>query len=516
VGDLLLVLAVLAALVVGPGSTAQEAASAGAPLPSVDPTLLTDGVWVGAMPVGMPVFRLRLVDGRLVGESVMVRDGKAVSEGTVVDGSMEVAEAAGEAPAGQADAPPVLVRRVTLHLLPGWTYRARLDATATHLAGELEMGGGRRMALDLEKRPAASVPGLAALPPAPAGEPVWTYRRPEETGDGWRTADAAEVGLDPARLQALVADVAAGEAGLLHSLLLVRDDRLVLEAYFHGFGGDDLHNVHSCTKSVASLLVGLAIADGDLAGVDTPWLVLFPEIADTAAPGWDAVRLRHVLTMTSGADWAGGPPPAGLDLVRAVAARPPRTTPGTEFRYTDVGADLLAPVLLRATGEQADVFAAERVFAPLGIESWDWEGGKLNGFPRLYSNLMLRPRDLAKLGELVLDDGRWQGRQVVPEDWIGESTRQQVVAGEREGYGYLWWREPAPPSLPAGVVAARGVGSQIVYAAPDLRLVVAVTGGNYYNRKDFAIGDLLLRHLLPAVEPEGEQAPAKPSAAGDG
>lgn len=510
---------VLACLVAAlPSLAAAQEPVAAAPV--FDPAGLTDGVWVGSSPAGENVFRLTLSAGRLTGDSFLVRDGKAISEAPVIEVTIEAPEAppdaTGAAIAGAATAGDLA--RIEIRLLPGWIYRGRLAASGTVVDGDLELGGGRKVPLRLERRSAATVPALQALPPAPPGEPAWTYHRPAESGDGWKTADAAAVGLDVAQLEELVADVAAGDAGLLHSLLLVKNGRLVLEEYFHGFGRDDLHPVYSCTKSVASLLVGLAIEDGDLAGVDTPWLELFPEIAETAAPGWKDVRLRHLLTMTAGVTWGGGSPPAGLELVRAAARRPLTTPAGGKFQYSDLDADLLAPVLYRATGVQADAYAARRLFAPLGIARWDWEAGKVDGYPRLYSNLALRPRDLAKLGALVLHGGRWQGRQVVPEAWVRESTRQQVETdGGGEGYGYLWWREPAPPSLPAGVISARGVGGQLVYVVPDLDLVVAVSGGNLYNRKDFLIGKVLLSHLLPAVAPPAgaeEEAPAEPAVGG--
>jgi len=465
---------------------------------------LTRGAWVGRTAAGSTAFRLVLDGAQLSGHSYLLRDGKAISEVPVAEATLETAEptaAAGDA--AVVDREPA--RELEIRLANGWTYRGRLDVDGTRLDGDLDLGGGRRQALALDRVAPESVPGLLARAP---GEPAWADHRPAQTGDGWATASVAETGLDPAQIAALVGEVAAGDAGLIHSLLLVHGGRLAVEEYFHGFGRDDLHAIHSCTKSVASLLVGLAIERGELAGVDTPVLGLFPELAEAAAPGWDALQVRHLLTMTSGTEWRRrGPPPAGPALLRAALAHPPAAPPGDRWHYSDLDADLLAVVLQRATGVQADAYAARYLFAPLAISGWDWEAGKIDGFPRLYGNLRLRPRDMAKLGQLVLGGGVWKGRQVVPAAWIHESTRQQVEA-DGAGYGYLWWREPVPPAFPSEVISARGVGSQLVYVAPELDLVAVVTGGNQLNDRMFDIGRLLVQHLAPPVPAVGGGASA--------
>ena len=457
-----------------------------APVPP-DAQMLTDGIWVGSTAAGQTVFQLVRKEDRWTGHSYLVRDGKALLDNPVVAAAVETVETAGTA----QDAAPAT--RLEIRLQTGWTYRGQLSADGRELDGDLDMGGGRRQQLHLSRLPLDAVPGVL---PRPSAEEPYVYRRPAETEDGWATASATDAGLELAQIQGLVGDVVAGDAGLIHSLLLVKGDKLVVEEYFHGFRREDLHAIHSCTKSVASLLVGVAIQRGELGGVETPLSELFPDLLESAAPGWTGLRLEHLLTMTSGTEWRGGTPPAGPALVRASLQRPPIAPVGTAWRYSDLDADLLAAVLQRATGVQADAYAARYLFAPLEITGWDWEGGKVDGFPRLYGTLRLRPRDMAKLGELVLAGGTWQDRRVVSEEWIRESTRQHVDTGG-EGYGYLWWREPVPPTFPGEVISARGVGSQLIYVAPRLDLVIVVTGGNNLNGLDSRIGEVLMRHLLP-------------------
>jgi len=460
----------------------------------IDPSVLTDGLWLGRSPAGETVYVLEAEGGRLAGHSYLVRDGKALVEVPVDDARASV-EAGGDGDHEIA---------VEMRLKTGWIYRGRLSADRSKMNGELEMGRGRREELDLARVGLDAVPAI--YPRAP-GAPPWTSTRPEATDDGWRTAPAADAGLDVGALHALIADVTSGKAGLIHSLLLVHGDTLVLEEYFHGFTRDDLHQVNSCTKSVASLLVGIALDRGELASPQSTLLDLFEELRPVAAAGLEGLTVEHLLTMTSGVEPPRGRrPPAGPALVRAALTVPPAAPPGSRWRYSDMDADLLAAVLQRATGVQADAYAARHLFAPLGIVSWDWEGGRTDGYPRLYGTLRMRPRDLAKIGSLVLSGGRWKGHQVVPEAWVQEATRQRVEA-HGGGFGYMWWREPAPASLPRGVISARGVGSQRVFIAPDLDLAVVVTGGNELNGLEGRIGEVLLHRLLPNEAPAVKGSP---------
>ena len=176
--------------------------------------------------------------------------------------------------------------------------------------------------------------------------------------------------------------------------------------------------------------------------------------------------MEHLLTMTAGLDWdprrtwRGQPPgPAAFDEVfsRRVAHEP-----GSRWLYNNADLELLGGILYRATGMQADEFAARELFEPLGITAWDWEQGRNEGYPSLSGALQLRPLDMAKLGQMVLDGGRWQGRQVVSESWIEASTVPRI--DPRPGsqrYGYLWHRLDAPLGVgPHPVVSASGHGSQ--------------------------------------------------------
>jgi CubicO group peptidase (beta-lactamase class C family) len=211
--------------------------------------------------------------------------------------------------------------------------------------------------------------------------------------------------------------------------------------------------------------------------------------------------------MTMGLDWSTEEMDTvhgtGPDFFQQVLSRRVIATPGTEWNYASANVDLLAGVIFDSTGQHADAFAREALFAPLGITAYDWEYGKRNGYVLMDGSLQLRPRDLAKLGATVAAGGVWDGRQVVSKEWIDESTRTHMPTGQLPalgGYGYLWWTGEMPTSRGATpVVVANGQGSQFIMIFPDLDLVVVTTGGNDGNGRHLAVGQLLAATLLASV-----------------
>ncbi|MCP4005986.1 MAG: serine hydrolase [bacterium] len=378
-------------------------------------------------------------------------------------------------------------------------FEATVDLDLGTMKGKSTNRQGQQIEINATRRDPGDVPGLLA------GAPDYSYRQPSERDDGWQTAAPEEVGLEQERLEELVRALIAGEGGVMHSLLIAKDGRMVLEEYFHGFGPEDLHIVQSCTKSIAAFLVGLAIDRGAIAGVSAPVLDFFPDLAAEAAQGWAEVKLEHLLTMTAGLAWEVDPTMAGTggtgpESFRQVLTRRPRHAPGEVWTYSGPEVNLLAGVIHQATGVHADAFAAEHLFEPLGITEFDWSTwGKKEGYPELTQSLMLRPRDMAKIGALVADQGRWLDRQVVPAEWLRASTRSQVDTGDEEedGYGYLWWLMERPDDPQKFFIAARGWGSQFILIDPEQRLIVVTTGGNSYNGKSFAVLGTLAQHFVP-------------------
>jgi CubicO group peptidase (beta-lactamase class C family) len=457
------------------------------PVPDQLPATLADGVWV--LEAGPDRFLWDFVDsvngvGCLVHN---IRDGREFSE----------------TPCLTAD---LSDDRIQVAMGTGVRLEGDVRLERGQILGALHYPDGSSNEVDLPWHPEADYPPLQARPGL-AG--AYAYRVPPGRDDGWDVADAAGEGVAPEALEALVGAVVRGEAGVLHSLLMVRHGRLVLDEYFHGWGPDDPHALASCTKSVSSLLVGLAIQEGDIPGAQAPLTTWFGALGADTGDGWDRLTLEHLLTMSMALDWSADEAAnlhgTGPDFFRRVLSRSVAGTPGRDWSYVSANVDLLAGILREATGEHADAFASRALFEPLRFGAWDWNGLKTDGYPLMDGSLRLLPRDMAKLGQLVLDGGAWNGVQIVAAEWIHASMIRHLDAGDRgDGYGYLWWlmEAPGPGGEPVPAVFANGWGSQFIVAFPTLDMVVITTGGNEYNGMHGAVEQALARYLLPGVEPD--------------
>jgi CubicO group peptidase (beta-lactamase class C family) len=366
---------------------------------------------------------------------------------------------------------------------------------------------------------------------------------PQHTDDGWDTAALGDVGIDSAPLGVLLRELADGDYPNVHGIVLVRDGKLVLEAYFPGkdrsgvlrvFDRDSLHEQHSVTKSITGLLVGIAIDQRRIAGPEARLSTFFPE---QAASFSDAVKQRltlgDCLTMRAGLAWDEWAKPysdptnvliamyRSGDPVHYVLARPVAATPGTVFDYNGGLSITLGEVVHRTSGLRTDAFAERVLFGPLGITAWSWDRFA-DSTVDASGGLRLRPRDMAKIGQIMLNGGRWHGATIVSESWVRESTRRRVedlpptfrlwmrpgmriarhfgwVARAPDGYGYQWWHRSfrvGDRVLPA--FSAEGRGGQFIVVVPDVHLVAVFTGWNDDIRAGTPIR-MLDRRILPAV-----------------
>ncbi len=336
----------------------------------------------------------------------------------------------------------------------------------------------------------------------------------------WPRAEPEARGLDAARLDRLVSEIENGsDYPDLHSLLIVRDGYLVVERYFDGWSAERLHPLQSVSKSFTSALVGIAIGQGAITGVDERMVDFFPDLSGVRNLDGRKRRisLEHLLTMRSGTDYNERAPDSPHDQLnrlrhgwdRFYLDRPMVTEPGSVFQYDSGGVILLSSLLEARTGLHADAFAARHLFEPLGIERADWFRNA-DGHPHTGGGLDLRPRDMAKLGLLYLRGGRWGDRQVVPEEWVRASTELQVERqgnGHNIGYGYLWWiLEPDPDGAGGdNIYAAQGFRGQYIFVVPEHDLVVAITGGTQrYSDEVRPIG-MLYDRILPSVRRSRER-----------
>jgi CubicO group peptidase (beta-lactamase class C family) len=356
--------------------------------------------------------------------------------------------------------------------------------------------------------------------------------RPPETGDGWQTAAPEDLGMDPASLLELMDLIDSTEHHLWHSVLIVKDQKLVFERYWPGtdldpwtgamtekdFGPETLHYAASVSKSVTSALVGIAIDRGYIGGVGDSLFSYFPDYGDLKRPDNGGMLLRHLLSFTSGYDWNehvyGFDDPRDSHYQMFHAADPfayllERTTvsePGNKFLYNSGDANLMGEIVRRASrSDNLVTFAYRYFFQPLGIESFDWMRYPQAGWMTFASGgASLRPRDMAKLGQLYLNGGAWQGRRIVSQAWVDASTRMAVpLVGEYRtlyGYGYNWWLGRSPlGNREIEYFRARGWGGQDVYVYPELGLVLVFTAGGYYESRAFDLNDIIEQYIFRAL-----------------
>jgi CubicO group peptidase (beta-lactamase class C family) len=291
------------------------------------------------------------------------------------------------------------------------------------------------------------------------------------------------------------------------SLLVVRHGRLALERYFHGGDRTSADNVHSLSKSILSLITGIAIADGALR-LDSTIGALLPE--DLVGEHGD-LTVRQLLTMAAGLEsddaapyeWEPSIEPGQPSFLEAVLSRPSVAPPDQEFAYNTGLTQVLAAVLTEATGASLCRYAVEHLFGPLGIDVEHW-GMDLDGYFAGGHSLFLTPREVARVGELVLDHGAWDGESLVPSDWLDESLTEVWDLGcmnlrpVREGYGYLWWLEDVAGHR---VWRASGSHGQELLGVPDLDLLVVLTHDSSGSDPGGVVDALALleQHVLPAI-----------------
>lgn len=342
------------------------------------------------------------------------------------------------------------------------------------------------------------------------------------------TGSAQAQAIDRPALTALEQKIRSGEIAGVHSVIAMRGRETVAEWYFEGadeargrqlgvvrFGPETLHDVRSVTKSIVALLVGIAIEEGAIKSLDTPALDYFPEYADLQTPERRRITLRHLLTMGSGLHWDEETYPysdprnseiamdRAADPYRYVLSQAIEAAPGARFKYSGGDVAIMAAVLSRATKTPLDAYAETKLFGPLGIAKVEWHRDAKR-VPYAASGLRMAPRDMAKIGRMMLQDGRWEGRQVVPAAWVKASIQPhaQVDPDPKCGtrYGYFWWLyagcQLTPPQPWA---AAVGNGGQRIVLVPERDLVLVMTSGLYNKPGQRPTANATVTGLLAAL-----------------
>jgi len=321
-----------------------------------------------------------------------------------------------------------------------------------------------------------------------------------------KCASPEEEGIDSAILVEMFNEIVRLNADL-HSIIVIRNDRCVLESYVAPYGPGDVQNIKSICKSLMSALTGIALRDEVLENLDRTVESYFPEFfSDEMDPRKKTITLRHLLTMMSGMQIDEmGPAMNSIvgseNWVKTTFECPLATDPGTTFKYSSVLAHAMSAILTKSSGKNLFDYAKAVLFQPLGIdtESLLWTHDP-QGYPFGGGELWLTPRDLARFGWLYLKKGKWDGKQLVPAEWIEESTRNHLKGDTPVQYGYSWWL------VTGGTYAAKGWGGQLVAVIPDLNMVVVVTGA------DHGLPSRLLPPFVMRAAASNDPLPANPEA----
>jgi len=367
---------------------------------------------------------------------------------------------------------------------------------------------------------------LLALAASAAAQDATPCGAPKSLDDGWAIASPDSVGLDADRLCKLDDFLAQWPNRNIHAVIVVRRGKLVMERYFAGederwgdklgrvtFGPEVKHDLRSITKSVTSLLVGIARGEGKFPALDSSVFDAFPDYADLRTPEKARITFRDLLTMSSGLAWDENRPWAdernnergmimAADPFRYILSQPVAYPPGTVYAYSGGSTSLLGEALVRSTGRPLRDYAREKLFLPIDAPDFEWLDAGVSQRLGAFGSLRLRPRDSAKLGRLLLTDGLWNGKQVVPAGWAAESIKPRINGDGLFFYGYQWWlgrsfRNGGELTWAASV----GLGGQRLYVVPSLDLVVMINAAHYSGALQGVIpAGIFNRVVLPAVK----------------
>ena len=373
----------------------------------------------------------------------------------------------------------------------------------------------------------------------------YKYSKPEDHGDGIVTGTLKGAKLDEEKIVAGTNEILKGTYPNIHSLLILRNGRLVYEKYFTGediergkgrlgvveHNVETLHDMRSVTKSIVGMAVMIAHAQGKIKSLDQSVFHFFPEYAKYAEGDKKTITVKHLLTMSSGLEWNERIPytnPANSEIqmnratdpIEFVLSQKLADKVGTVFNYSGGNTQVLAEIVKKATGLPIDDFVAKNLFDPLGITKVNWVKDR-NGYPSAASGLRLRSRDLAKIGLMLMSKGKWNGKRIIPAQLVEESVKARITLPIRlpgvpdfsMSYGYQIWL-PSYPIAGEMVKTAQfgGNGGQLVDLDAERGVVVVITAGNYdkpWDPKQKTSEQIYLDIIYPALKRPKAEAVAR-------
>ena len=369
-----------------------------------------------------------------------------------------------------------------------------------------------------------------------SSESNYAYQQPDSINDGLQVGHLHNVGIDTTIIAKAINKIGNGKFGEVHSMLIYKNDKLVLEEYFPGHSYKwDAKNYHgkivnwdktmphdqmSCTKSVTSALIAIAIDKGFIQSVNQSIFDYLPNHQHLKVNNKEYITIEHLVTMTSGLAWdewsaSHGTSANDIDAlwftcketISCVLDRPWWKEPGELFTYSGGGMAILGEIIKNSSGMNIDEFSTTYLFEPLGVKNTRWTqfpGGVWDGSGSFY----ITPRAMLKFGILYLNDGMWNGEQLIPKDWVKKSAipfnnnRDIKIPGEdsgENGYGYTWWTsEFSHNGKTINMFRAGGWGGQEIMVFPELDMVVVFTGGNY--AKKTKLFNIVENYILKSIK----------------
>lgn len=361
----------------------------------------------------------------------------------------------------------------------------------------------------------------------------YKYQIPEASGDGWEVGSSDEAGLSSFTLSKMMDQINATPGHNIHNILIFKSGKLVFEKYFEGYlysnnppgsNGNFIqydyetdHFLASVSKTITSVLFGVAVKEGFIDNVNAKIIDIFPEYKDLLTGAKAEITIKQLLTMSSGLAWdessaSYGDPANDVtalfdseDPLAYVLSRPLLYTPGTQFLYNSGGTNVLGAVIQKYSGKSLLDFGNEYLFNPLNIQGGEWQ--RLSAEYYFASGgIFLRPRELAKIGYLFLNNGYWNEKQIITPDWISESVQKHIITQGRtlslaNGYGYQWWlKDFQANSHTYNSFFAAGWGDQYMFIFPLEDLMIVFNGGNYLSAGSISPFSLVADYILVALQ----------------
>jgi len=360
----------------------------------------------------------------------------------------------------------------------------------------------------------------------------YSYTQPSGFDDGLETASLEEVGMKTAPIENMMNYLNSNSTHTIHNILIIKDNKLVFEEYFKGYklnySSSDLngefidytrttdHPMQSISKSVTSVILGIAVKDGYITDLNKKIIDYFPEYSDLLTGEKANVTIHHLLSMTSGIAWDETILPIGNfqgdftqlfacdDPIRFILSKPLVSVPGINFSYSSGSTNLIGVIIEKATGKTFLEYANQKLFDPLRSEGGSWSNFR-NGKIYASGGLCFKARELTKIGLLFLNDGIWEGNQIITTDWIDKSQCKHIATSANffpnSGYGYQWW---VTNFILKGVshkcFFAAGWGDQFMFIIPSLNMIVEFNSGNFQGVSTISPFDLMNSYILKAIE----------------